>query len=272
MGKLLTILISNVLAITAVYVGTSPCRVLANTQDYGIEVTGQASVMVEPDRFALSIAIRESGRLTDKIRVVVDHKSDQVLNIAQSLGINAKDINSARVSLRVINDNSKINKQDLVIEHESIKKPQNKVYVGGNSITNDKVIDTINMRSQYFELNRNITVNFSDIKDYDQFLNKAIKIGVSQISPLTMSVADTDKYYQQALLQAITVANGKAQHIAKQAGQRLGKLVFVKELSDNHYSVRNYSPMMATNSAYGHNSQVGNQAISASVLVKYLIE
>jgi len=244
-----------------------PNTVHANSQDSGIEVRGQASVFVEPNSFALSIAITEKGRFTDKIRARVDHKSNQVIKVAQGLGVKSKNINSARVSLRIIKEEPVIDVHSVEVNQRLPNNQKSKVHVGvppSNHVGN--------IRPQFFELSRNITVNFSDIKDYDQFLNAVIKIGVSQISPLTMTVDDTDKYYQQALSQAIKNAKAKAEQIAIQSEQRLGKLVYVKEVSSNHYRARFNSAMMSTNASYEHSSQIGNQAISASVLVKYSIE
>lgn len=269
MIKLSTKILPRALVISLCFFFMPSSNVLANTQDYGIEVQGQASVLVEPDSFVLSIAIIEKGRLTDKIRAIVDHKSNQVIKVAQQLGIKAKDINSARVSLRVIKDESTIELHGLEINKNLPSNQKSKVHVG---VTSPQDKNPNNVRSQYFELSRNITVNFLNIKDYDQFLNKIIKIGVSQISPLTMSVGDTDKYYQQALAQAVINAKAKALQIANQADQNLGRLVYVKELSSNHYRTRFNSAMMSTNASFEHNSQVGNQTISASVLVKYSIE
>lgn len=267
MVKTATTFFSTVLTLSVFFVFMLPSSAAANFQDYGIEVKGQGSVLVAPDSFTLSVAIIEQGRLTDKIRAVVDHKSNQVLNIAQSLGIKPESINSARVSLRVIEKKLNVTVHGLDVNQRLANNQKSKVYVGVNPANQRNKASL-----QYFELSRNITVNFSDIKDYDQFLNQIIKIGVSRISPLTMSVDDTDKYYQQALAQAITNAKTKAQQIAKQAAQSLGKLIYVKEVTSNHYLTQYNAPMRSESAAYSHNSQVGNQTISASVLVKYAIE
>jgi len=239
----------------------------ANTQNSGIEVRGQASVLVEPDSFVLSIAITEKGRFTDKIRAIVNNKSNQVVDVAKSLGIKAKDINSARVSLRVLKNDQRIDVHGIEVNQKLPNQQKSKIHVGVPASTFENTV-----KSQFFELSRSITINFSDIKDYDQFLNAVIKLGVNQISPLTMSVGDTDKYYQQALSQAIKNAKEKAFQIANQSGQHLGKLIYVKEISSNHYRARYNSAMMSNTASFEHNSQVGNQAISASVLVNYSIE
>jgi len=267
MPKFLTTFFINVLAVSACFIFILPNNTFANTSDYGIEVRGQASVLVEPDSFSLSVVVVEKGRLTDKVRAIVDHKSNQVVDVAKSLGIKSQNINSARVSLRVVKHDPRIDIHGVEVAQRLPNNQKSKVYVGVPPSTTED-----NVRPQSFELSRIITVNFSEIKDYDQFLNAVIKIGVSHISPLTMSVDDTDKYYQQALAQAIRNAKTKAQQIARQSEQKLGKLVYVKELSSNHYRARNNPAMMSTNASYEHSSQIGNQAINASVLVKYSIE
>ena len=267
MHKILTKSLTNVLAFSACFILISPNTTLATTQDSGIEVRGQASVLAQPNNFALSINITESGRFTDKIRAVVDNKSNQIIEAAKSLGIKSSNINSARVSLRVIKEKTDIDIHGVEVNQRLPNNQKSKVYVGTTSSTN-----MVNNNPQYFELSRNITVHFSDIKDYDLYLNAVIKIGVTHISPLTMSIDDTDKYYQQALLLAIDKAKNKATQIAKQSEQKLGKLIYVKETSSNHYRAVSSAPMMSKMTSFEHNSQVGSQAINASVLVKYSIE
>jgi len=267
MPKFLITFFINILAVSACFIFILPINVFANTSDYGIEVKGQASILAVPDGFSLSVAVVEKGRLTDKVRAIVDHKSNQVIEAAQRLRIKPQNINSARVSLRIIKEEPVIDIHGVEVNQRLPNNQKSKVYVGVPPSNHEN-----NVIPQYFELSRTITVNFSDIKDYDQFLNAVIKIGVSKISPLTMSVGDTDKYYQQALAQAINNAKIKAKQIAQQSEQKLGKLVYVKELSSNHYRARNSAAMMSTNASFEHSSQIGNQAISASVLVKYSIE
>ncbi|NQY88966.1 MAG: SIMPL domain-containing protein [Colwellia sp.] len=237
-----------------------------------IEVKGQASVLAVPDRFTLSVAIIERGRLTDKLRAVVDHKSNQVVQVAKSLGIKSRDINSARVSLRVIEDKPSITVEGVEVSRRlgngSLPNNQHsKVYAGVNSVNSQN-----NIKPQLFELRRNININFSKIENYDLFLSNVIKLGVSHISPLAMSVADTEKHYQQALVQAVGNAKKKATRIASYSDVVLGKLLYVKEQSSNYYQSRVSSTMMSAKSSLNHRSQVGNQVINASVLVKFSIQ
>ncbi len=264
MLKINTSLIINAFAISACLILSN--NVYAVTQESGIEVTGQGTILVEPNQFSLTLSIAEKGHFTDKIRAIVDSKSNQVIDVAKSLGVKANNINSARVYLRIIEEESKINVRGLEVNQPLANNQKSKVHVGTS--TSSYVEHVL---PQYFELSRNITVNFSDIDDYDRFLNAVIKIGVTHISPLAMTVDDTDKHYQQALLLAINNAKLKASNIANQAGHQLGKLVYLKEVSNNHYRAR-YNESMMVKSSFEHSSQVGTKEISASVLVNYSIE
>lgn len=235
----------------------------ANAQESGIEVTGHASILVEPDKFALTISIAEKGHFTDKIRSIVDNKSNQVVDVAKKLGVEESNINSAKVYLRIIKEDPKIKIHGLEVDQRLNNNQESKVLI--DTKTPDYVT------GEFFELSRTITVTFNEISDYDQFLNAAIKIGVTHISPLTMTIDDSDKHYQQALLQAVINAKEKALLIAKRADQQLGKLVYIKEVSNNQYRPQFRGSMMV-NSSFDHGSQTGTKEITASVLVNYSIE
>lgn len=262
-------LMSSVMSTLAIFMLFSSASSMAvNGETPNIEVKGQASVSAVPDRFSLSISIVERGRLMDKLKTVVNHKSNQVVQVAKILGIESHDINSARVGLRIIEEKPSITVEGVEINNRvkngSFENNQHtKVYAGVNSANN--------IKPQLFELSRNININFSKIEDYDHFLSKALKLGVNHISPLAMSVIDTEKYYQQALVQALNNAKKKASQIANHSNVALGKLLFVKEQSSNYYRGRVSSVMMSAESSSNHNSQVGNQLINASVLVQFSI-
>jgi uncharacterized protein YggE len=270
MTKLLMSLFIGTLAISSLMTSISGMAFSGETPS--IEVKGQASILAVPDRFSLSMAIVKRGQFTDKIRAVVESKSNQVIQIAQSLGIKNQDINSARIRLQVIKSKPSIIVEGIEanqrVGNTAFSNGQhNKVYVGVNAVKNEH-----SSKPSIFELTRIINIHFSNIDNYDLFLNKIIKIGVSRISPLAMSVENIDKYYQQALIQAISNAKNKASKIAKHSNVVINKLLYVKELSNNYYTSHLSPTMMSSESAPNHISQVGNQAINASVLVKFSIQ
>ena len=235
--------------------------------DASIEVTGQSSVDVTPDQFSLTLTITERGRVPSKLKALVDKKSDSVINAAKSLAISASNISSARVNLRIVEEKPSITVQGVELK----KSRQASVFIDGQDFSH-QVNSTERHHKPLFELSRQISVNFNEIADYDQFLAQIIKINVSRISPLSMSIAGREEYYQQALLQAINHAKQKAQRMVKQAGGKVDKLLFIKELSTNHYRPMYAEAMLSDSSRNAHGSLIGSQTITARVLVKFSID
>jgi len=236
--------------------------------DTAIEVSGSGYVTAVPDNFKLSLSITERGRVTNKLKALVDKKSNLVMQAAKKLGIKNADISSAQVNLRVIEEKPSITVQGL----EFNKNNKGSVFIDGQDMSNQiKQGQQTNGKSTLFELSRRIQINFNNIDDYDQFLTHIVKINVSHISPLSMSVTQRDKYYQQALLLAITQAKHKAQKMIQHSGKRLGQLIYLKEQSSNNYQPRYAQAMMREASSTNHSSLVGSQTINASVLMKFAI-
>ncbi len=233
----------------------------------GIEVSGQGSVVVIPDQFSLTLTITERGRVPSKLKSLVDKKSNSVINAAKSLMVKERNITSARVNLRIVEEKRSIQVQGVELN----RAKQGSIYIDGQSINEQK--NSVNEHKRpLFELSRQITVNFNKIDEYDSFLARVIKINVSHISSLSMSVEGRDEYYQQALLKAISHARQKAQRMAEQAGRKIEKLQLIKEQSSNHYRPMYAEAMMKDSSPRAHASLTGSQTITASVLVKFSLE
>jgi len=230
----------------------------------GIEVTGQGSIIVMPDQFSLTLTITERGRVPSKLKALVDKKSDSVVLAAKNLAIKEGDISSARVNLRIVKEKPSIKVQGVELSNAR----QGNVFIDGQSINQQE--NSINQsKKPLFELSRQITVNFSKISDYDNFLAQIIKINVSHISSLVMSVEGREEYYQQALMRAIGHAKQKAQRMAEKAGLKIEEITLIKELSSNHYRPMYAEAMMSDSGSNGHSSQSGSQTITARVLVKF---
>lgn len=234
----------------------------------GIEVSGSGSVTVTPDNFSLSLNITERGRVTSKLKALVDKKSNLVMQAAKNLGVKSANINSAQVNLRIIEEKPSITVQGL----EFSKNNKGSVFIDGQDMTEQvKNNQQGNQKKALFELSRRIRVGFTNIDDYDQFLTQLVKINVSHISSLSMNITQRDKYYQQALLKAITQAKDKAQKMIQHSGGQLGKLIYLKEQSNGAYQPRYAQAMMSESSASNHSSLVGSQTIKASVLMKFAL-
>jgi len=243
-----------------------------NAEAQVIEVSGEGVIEVAPNNFTLSLTVSERGRVPDKLKASVDKRSNMVLNAAKSLGVKESDINSARVNLRVVEEKPAIELHGVEVKHKfpstNSKPLKGSVYIDGNEISTQKYEK---QKPTLFELSRRVTINFSSIDDYDKFLTRIVKIRVNHISSLSMTVKDSDKLYQQALTQAISQARQKASIIAKHSEVTLGQLVYLKEISNNHYQPQYSMAMMAEDSSARHRSLTGTNKIKASVIVKFAI-
>ncbi|MEW6992414.1 SIMPL domain-containing protein [Colwelliaceae bacterium 6441] len=233
---------------------------LANDSQ-GIEVKGKGSVMTIPDVFSLTVSVKERGRSASKTKDLVDDKSSKIVTMFIKNGISEQAIDTSQVRMFPIFEKPSISLEQTKLQtrinaHEKIK------LTGKNNPSEHEE------RITRFEVSRTITISFNQLSVYDQILDKMVKLGVSNISPIEMSMSEPDKYYQQALSQAITSAQIKAKAIAEQTGVKLGRLIALKE--SGYQAPMNYS--MAMNARADFNTTVTKKAVSAQVIAIYAIE
>ncbi|MCO4798020.1 MAG: SIMPL domain-containing protein [Colwelliaceae bacterium] len=227
----------------------------------GIEVTGKASVMTIPDTFSLTITIKERGKSSSKTKALVDYKSSKVVKMFVKQGINANAIDTSQVRMFPIYEKPPISFENIELQNKISK--QQKITLSGNA---DKQENESHLTR--FEISRTIAISFKELSLYDTVLDNVVKLGVSHISPIEVSMSDSEKYYQQALYMAIEKAQNKAANIARQAGVKLGTLLSLKE--SGYHSPMRYS--MASEARSDFSSKITKKAISAQVTAIYSIE
>jgi len=250
-----------------VFIGGAICSFLlqANQQiPEGIEVSGKASVVARPDRFTLSFSIIERQQLAEKAKQLVDHKTDMVLAAAQQLLIPLTNIETAQLYLSPIYRQRKPSVAAIELPNKQINHQQANLFMTPQFHDSQESIG--------FQVSRNISITMSKIDDYDQLLDQLLKIGVTNIGNLQMSVSNADELYQRALQQAIKLAKQKAKQIAEQAGVSLGKVVYLKEQS---YYAPAQQMMRRTQLSVGvnnvHGSLPGSTNINAEILMRFAI-
>jgi hypothetical protein len=260
--------IIRVLCCLFVLLSTSITKVHAHEMlEQGIEVSGKSVIFATPDQFSLSISITERQATAQKAKLIIDHKTNLVVQAAEKIGIAKDKIQTAQVRLNPIFGKLKAN----VSEIEILNKKREKV--SNNKIQRIHIqpdIDETVSQMVAFDVSRQITLSFTKLAEYDQLLDQLVKIGVTQISPLSMTVSNAAQLYQKALQQAVTAANTKAQLLAAQTGQTLAGVRYLKEQSyfaPAQQMRAQRSELMMANSS--HQSLVSEQQINAEVLVRY---
>lgn len=200
---------------------------MAQAAEQFISVNGSGAVAATPTQARLTVAFVAVQADVAVGKKMVDQQSADYAKVLQGFNIKAQDINNA----------------PLVVY------PQQ----------NEQKLDQ-------FRVERSTTVFIRDLALYPQLLEAAAKLGVAQIYPVELQVADSEKAYQDALTQAYQVAADKAQLLAKLSGRKLGPVVQVQELS-NAPAPRMKGMMMAAEAMSGHS--FGSQSIRADVQIQY---
>ena len=173
----------------------------------GIEVIGKASLQVTPDRYEINLAIEERVASASKAKAIVDKKSELLVSSLRKLGIKDSQIESSQLMLTPIYENP-----DERFSLARVNKKVNKELRVKTDIAKNEAPDIV---VPYFRVSRTFTVTFKDFSYYDKLLDRAIKVGITNISPLQLLFSDANEHYQSLLSSAVLNAREKAEQLAK---------------------------------------------------------
>ncbi|NLK21673.1 MAG: SIMPL domain-containing protein [Epulopiscium sp.] len=149
-----------------------------------ITATGEGVVKVKPDIANITMGVRIENKDARTAQTKNAEKMDQVIAALKKMGIADKDIQTSNYS--------------IYPQYDWEAK-------GGSKIIGYTVENTIK-----------ITVR--DITKVGDVLDIGVEEGANVSSGIQLSIADTEKYYQEALKQAVNNAKGKATAIGEAIG------------------------------------------------------
>lgn len=234
-----------------------------------IEVIGEAAIKITPKVIHIDFILNDRSVNIAKSKMLVEQKSKQFLQVVKNSGshsgIKPDDIQWGEISIRPLyigmDINEDIRVQGVEVPHTFYPGGQGKVFISTEQRNLKEDIDE-------FEVSRTVTLGFANVDAYHQLLEKVIKINVASISPTPLSRSDFQRYYQQALDEAVLNARNKAQIIAGQTGSTIEKLNFIREipLYEENNVKENYSSGSAIFS--GKIKQEIRARLIASFLIK----
>jgi uncharacterized protein YggE len=196
--------------------------------DRGVVVTGTGSVTTVPDRGAFSFAVTTSAKTAAAALQANAASAREVVAALKQAGIAAADLQTTQASL------------------DPRTSPDGQTVVG--------YVATTSVLAQLRNLGRAGAV-----------VDAAVAAGADSFSGPSLSVADTDALYRDALTKAIANARTKAQAIATAAKLTLGRVTSVEESSSQ--------PMPFASAATAKQDSVvvepGSQEIQATVTVTF---
>jgi uncharacterized protein len=120
-----------------------------------------------------------------------------------------------------------------------------------------------------YQATQSIKVNVKDTTQTGNIIQGALAAGASQVSSITLVVADEESYKQQARDAAIVLAKARATEIAKGLGVKLGDAVGYTE---SYVSAYDNSSAATTGTGTALQISTGESKIQATVNISYQIK
>jgi uncharacterized protein YggE len=163
-----------------------------------ITVNGKGIIKVKPDTAYIRVGVETRGSDAKKAQQENARVMGEVTKKLKSLGIKEDDIKTVTYSLYPLERYDEKTKKSYVYE---------------------------------YRVNNMVEVTVRDIDSTGAVIDGVSAVGSNKISSIRFDVADTEKYYNEALNAAVVNASGKAEAIAKGLGVTLKGAVNVQEIS-----------------------------------------
>jgi uncharacterized protein YggE len=212
-----------------------------------IDTTGTAEIQVVPDEVSFSLRVAKSDKSLQAAKEQNDVNVGKIIALTKRFAIDSKDVKTDYISVSEKFDRVKLKDDD---EYQN-------VFTG-------------------YTVSKTVVVKLRDITKFEDFFSEVVKIGVTQVSNVSFQSSEIRKYKDQARAMAIRAAKEKADAIAKEVGQSIGKAVSIDEenLDDNRSSNINSNNTISFGLYDIANSEtvaVGTISVKAQVNAKFLL-
>ncbi|MCD9189507.1 MAG: SIMPL domain-containing protein [Pyrinomonadaceae bacterium] len=236
---LLTVFLFSAFSISAQSIDTSKAPT--------IQVIGTAEIQIVPDTVTLSFTISKKNKSVAAAKKENDDTIDKVTSLAKRFGIAATDV-----------------KTDYI----QIKEATKRVKIEGSDNDYEEISDG-------YLVNRNLVIKLREISKFETFLTSLLDAGVDDVDSVVFTSSELRKYKDQARAQAVRAAREKADAIAKEIGQSIGKAVSIEEKDIDGYRSP-YANISSNSFAIDGNEVVENEAVGtisvkAQVEVRFLL-
>jgi uncharacterized protein YggE len=167
-----------------------------------ISVTGTADIMVIPDEAVFSLAVETTNLDISKAKSENDTKIKKIKDIAKDMNIDPK---------YIVTDYINVNpKYTYTNSGENVFKG--------------------------YTVHRGLIITLKDLKRFDELLTRLLEAGADYIQNVQFKTTQLRKYKDEARALAIKAAREKAEALAKELGQTVGKASNIQEIQENTYS------------------------------------
>jgi uncharacterized protein len=207
-----------------------------------ISVTGTAEIKVPPDEVQMTLGVDSRDKDIVVAKATNDERIKKLMALARTAGIATKDIQTSALTM-------------------------------GPEYSDEKIPKLLG-----YLVSQTVMVTLTDLSKYEDLMTSFLKVGVNRVDGIDFLVADPKKYREDARLKAVRAAREKANAMAAELGQALGKPWEVTEEADldfdkaaglnANYQMRFKMPMQAE----GPTIAGGEVNVRSTVRVSFQLE
>ncbi len=205
-----------------------------NTQAPMVQVVGEGTVTVVPDKVVIKARVEHTGKSATEVKRQNDSVVNQVIKYLKSEGIPAKNIQTDYIRL-------------------------NKEY-------------DYNAKEYFFSANQAISIHLDDLKKYEEIMSGLLNSGLNRIDGIEFKTSNEEKLKSEARKKAILNARTKAEEYVTALGQKMGGAVMINEVEGQQYQpVYRVAKMESSDSTQGETIAPGEMEVTVKVNVGFIL-
>ena len=209
-----------------------------------ISVSGTAEIKIRPDQVYLDVGVTVRNKTLQVAKQENDERVAGVLKVLKERGVDAKDMQTALLSVNP--------------EYENQRSATPEVYM----------------------VARSIGIRIRDVGSFEKILTEVLQNGANVVGGIEFRTTELQKCRREARELAIRAAKEKAEVLAGQLGVEVGKVQSISETAfDGYvggrgcYNVQNVVQSSFSNEPTGDDTlAVGQMTVTATVNVQFRIE
>ncbi len=205
-----------------------------------IAVTGEGKIKVVPDQVQISVSVETKGMKAADVKSENDSKIDGVLKYIKKMGVDAKDVQTQRVTL---ND-----------QYDYQKKKHN--YVATQTVE----------------------ILLKDISKYDALMEGMMDTGINNINGVEFKSSKLETYKTESRKLAVKEAKQKAEDLVSVLGQKVGRAFTITDNTQAYYPQPQFTGMMMKTSYSADAAPpretlaVGQIEVTSNVSVSFVLD
>jgi len=193
--------VPRILAILAVVLALAACQAQPQAKQRTITVTGEAEVRVVPDEVILTLGVETGNLSLQSAKAQNDEAVRKLLALATDSGIESKYVQTDYIG----------------IEPRYQDSYDRKDFLG-------------------FFVRKNVVITLKDMTKFETILARALEAGANYVHGVDFRTTELRKHRDEARALAIKAAQEKAQALAAELGQKVGKPVTITENQSGWWS------------------------------------